>query len=146
VGVNASDIVERQVAAGGGAKTAVVAEDATLTYDELRRQINRAGGALRELGVRREQRVLLVLDDTAAFPIVFLGAMRIGAVPVPVSPRDKDDNFRHFVEDSYAELGVADAPLLERLAGVLGGHDVRWLVAATKRLSPPAPARKPAPA
>ncbi len=127
--MNASDIVERQVAAGRGAKTAVVAEDATLTYDELRRQINRAGGALRELGVRREQRVLLVLDDTNAFPVVFLGAMRIGAVPVPVSPRDKDDNFRHFVEDSYAEVVVVDAAQLERLAGVLMGHDLRWLVA-----------------
>ena len=41
------------------------------------------GISLRELGVRREQRVLLVLDDTTVFPIVFLGAIRIGAVPVP---------------------------------------------------------------
>jgi benzoate-CoA ligase family protein len=126
---NASDVVERQVAAGRGGKTAIVAQDATLTYDELRRQVNRAGGVLHALGVRREQRVLLVLDDTTAFPIVFLGAMRIGAVPVPVSPLDKDDNFRHFVEDSYARVVVADAPLLERLAGVLAGQDIRWLVA-----------------
>ena len=52
-------------------------------------QVNRAGHYLRELGVRREDRVLLVLDDTTVFPIFFLGAMRIGAVPVPVSPLDK---------------------------------------------------------
>ena len=45
------------------------------------RQVNRAGHLLRALGVAREQRVLLVLDDTTAFPILFLGAMRIGAVP-----------------------------------------------------------------
>ena len=88
-----------------------MADDATLTYDELRRQVNRAGQLLRELGVRREQRVLLVLDDTTVFPTVFLGAIRIGAVPVPVSPLDKDENFRHFVDDSYAEIVVTDATL-----------------------------------
>lgn len=125
---NASEIVERQVERGRGDMRAVVADDATLTYDELRRQINRAGGALREMGVRREQRVLMVLDDTTVFPIVFLGAMRIGAVPVPVSALDKDENFRHYVSDSYAQVVVTDAELSERLAGVLDDPGLRYLV------------------
>jgi benzoate-CoA ligase family protein len=127
-GRNASEIVERQVTAGHGDALAVVADDARLTYDELRRQINRAARLLRELGVRREQRVLLVLDDTSVFPIVFLGAMRIGAVPVPVSPLDTEDNFRHFVDDSYAQMVVTDAGVLDRLQRTLGDRDVRWLV------------------
>jgi benzoate-CoA ligase family protein len=126
---NVSELVSLQVQDGRGGKAAVVAQDATLTYDGLRRQINRAGHLLRELGVRREQRVLLVLDDTSVFPAVFLGAIRIGAVPVPVSPLDKDENFRHFVDDSYAEVVVTDAPLLERLQGALGSRGVRWLAA-----------------
>ncbi len=125
---NASDIVERQVQAGRGGRRAIVAEDATLTYEALRRQVNRAGRLLRELGLRREQRVLLALDDTSVFPIVFLGAMRIGAVPVPVSPLDKDENFRHFVADSYAEVIVTDRQLLGRLASVLGDPRIRYLV------------------
>jgi benzoate-CoA ligase family protein len=125
---NASDIVERQVAAGRGEKRAVIAEDATLSYDQLRRRVNRAGHLLRELGVRREQRVLLVLDDTTAFPTVFLGAIRIGAIPVPVSSLDKDDNFRHFVDDSYAQLVVTDAGSLDRLRAALDGRAVRYLV------------------
>jgi benzoate-CoA ligase family protein len=126
--LNASEIVDRQVQAGRGGASAVIAEDATLTYEELRQQVNRAAGLLLELGVRREQRILLVLDDSTAFPIVFLGAIRIGAVPVPVSPLDKDENFRHFVEDSYAEVVATDAPLLERLRGVLDDRGIRWLV------------------
>jgi len=119
---NASTVLDRQVDAGRGGKDALRASDATLTYEELRRQVNRMGGLLRELGVRREDRVLLVLDDTAVFPISLLGAIRIGAVPVPVSHLDKADNFRHFVEDSYAEVVVTDAACLPRLGEALAAH------------------------
>jgi benzoate-CoA ligase len=125
---NASDLVERQVETGRGDSVAIIAEDGRLTYDQLRRQVNRAGRMLRELGLRREQRVLLVLDDTSVFPIVFLGAIRIGAVPVPVSPLDKDDNFRHFIDDSYAELVVTDASALERVSAACQERRLRWLV------------------
>ncbi|HEY2201885.1 MAG TPA: AMP-binding protein, partial [Solirubrobacteraceae bacterium] len=125
---NVSDIVERQVSAGRGGATAFIAPDATLTYDALRSQVNRAGHLLRDLGVRREQRVLLVLDDSTVFPIAFLGAIRIGAVPVPVSHLDKDDNFRHFVDDSYAEVIVTDAGVLDRIRDALGERSVRYLV------------------
>ncbi len=124
---NVSDLVSRQVEAGRGEARAIVAADDLLSYDQLRRQINRAGHLLRELGVGREQRVLLVLDDTSIFPVVFLAAIRIGAVPVPVSPLDKDENLRHFVDDSYAEVVVTDAPVLERMRAALGRRRLRWL-------------------
>jgi benzoate-CoA ligase family protein len=125
---NASRIVERHVESGRADKPAYLAPDATLSYDQLRRQVNRAGGLLRELGVAREHRVLLVLDDTTAFPALFLGAMRIGAVPVPVSHLDKADNFRHYVEDSYATVVATDPGTLPRLRDALAGYDLRYLV------------------
>src|SRR3954462_4531675 len=123
---NFTEVVERHVDAGRADKPALVGPDATLTYEQLRRQVNRMGHLLRSLGVGREQRVLLVLDDTTVFPIAFLGAMRIGAVPVPVSALDKADNFRHYIEDSYAELVITDAGCLPRLRETLSG--VRYLV------------------
>jgi benzoate-CoA ligase family protein len=126
--LNVSEIVERQVSAGRGDASAFIAADATLTYEALRRQVNRAGHLLRALGVGREQRVLLVLDDTTVFPILFLAAIRIGAVPVPVSHLDTSDNYRHFVDDSYAEVVVADAAVLDRLRQALGDRPVRYLV------------------
>jgi benzoate-CoA ligase family protein len=125
---NASQIVDRHVESGRADKTAFIAADANLTYEQLRQQVNRAGGLLKELGVGREHRVLLVLDDTTAFPILFLGAMRIGAVPVPVSHLDKGDNFRHFVEDSYATVVATDGETLPRLQSELADHDLRYLV------------------
>ena len=124
---NASQLVERQVEAGRADKPAFVAADSTLTYDGLRRQVNRMGNFLRSLGVGREHRVLLVLDDTTAFPVAFLGAMRIGAVPVPVSPLDKDDNFRHYIDDSYATVVLTDAGTLPRLHELLRGDALTFV-------------------
>ena len=125
---NVSRVVERNVEAGRGDKTAFVASDATLTYEGLRRQVNRAAGLLAGLGLRREERILLVLDDTTAFPVLFLGAIRIGAVPVPVSVLDRPDNFRHYVRDSYARIVACDAAVLGRLREALAAEDVTFLV------------------
>ena len=125
---NASQIVDRQVEAGRAGKPAFVAADATLTYEELRRQVNRMGHFLRGLGVGREHRVLLVLDDTTVFPVAFLGAIRIGAVPVPVSALDKADNFRHYIKDSYATVVLTDADTLPRLREALAGEELRFVV------------------
>ena len=115
--MNASEVLDRQVQHGRAGKIALRAPDAELTYAELLAQVCRAGNLLRELGVRREDRIVLVLDDTAAFPALFLGAIRIGAVPVPVSPLDKADNYRHFVNDSYAQLVFAEEQLGEAAGG-----------------------------
>jgi benzoate-CoA ligase family protein len=125
---NASQIIDRQVEAGRAGKPAFVAADATLTYEELRRHVNRMGHFLRGLGVGREHRVLLVLDDTTVFPVAFLGAIRIGAVPVPVSALDKADNFRHYIKDSYASVVLTDAGTLPRLRDALAGEDLRFVV------------------
>jgi benzoate-CoA ligase family protein len=121
---NASVLLDRNIDQGRAGKPAVHAVDRSLTYGELLARASRAGNLLRALGVAREERVLMVLDDTTAFPAVFLGAMRLGAVPVPVSPLDKDDNFRHFVDDSYARVVVADAGCVPRLREALEGRDL----------------------
>ena len=76
---------------------------------------------------RTRGRVLVVLDDTTVFPVVFLAAMRIGAIPVPVSPLDRADNFRHYVRDSYASLVVTDADRLETVRTALADEDVVYL-------------------
>src|ERR687889_349906 len=126
---NASLLLDRNVEQGRAGKPAVHAVDRSLTYGELLREASRAGNLLRALGVAREERVLLILDDTTAFPVVFLGAMRLGAVPVPVSPLDKADNFRHFVDDSYARVVVGDAGCMAMLREALDGRDVTYVSA-----------------
>jgi benzoate-CoA ligase len=124
---NASLVVERGIEIAGGEKTAYVTQHESLTYEQLRRQVNRMGHLLRSVGLGREQRVLLALDDTTVFPIAFLAALRIGAVPIPLSVRESAEHFRHFLEDSYAEIVVCDADMLATLQPALSGHDVRFL-------------------
>jgi len=129
---NFTEVIERHIDAGRGDKPAFVGPDAMLTYEDLRRHVNRMGHLLRSLGVGREHRVLLVLDDTTVFPIAFLGAMRIGAVPVPVSALDKADNFRHYVQDSYATVVITDAPTLPRLREALAGEALRYVARGSR--------------
>src|SRR5207249_9823472 len=67
--------------------------------------------------------LLILLDDTAAFPAIFLGAIRIGAVPVPVNPLYKPSDFRYFLEDSYARVVVADPAFAQKAAEAVDGLD-----------------------
>jgi benzoate-CoA ligase family protein len=119
---NASVIVDRNLEAGREDKVAVYSGNEEVTYGELARRINRFGHALRdELDVRREERVLLVLDDTPSFPVAFFAAMRIGAVPVPVNTLVDADEYRFYIEDSRARVVVADGKFHEKVRDALSG-------------------------
>ena len=120
---NASTLIDRNLEAGRGESPALLAGDATVTYAELSRAIARTGHFLREAGVRREDRVLLILDDTPVFHAAFLGAIRIGAVPVPVNPLDRPNNLAYYLEDSAARALIADAAVIEKIAPALGGDN-----------------------
>ena len=82
---NASVLVDRNLEAGRADKVAIFYGAEEVTYGELARRINRFGHALRGMGVDREDRVLLMLNDTPSFPTAFFAAMRIGAVPIPAN-------------------------------------------------------------
>jgi acyl-coenzyme A synthetase/AMP-(fatty) acid ligase len=51
--------------------------------------------------------------------------MRIGAIPVPVSPLDKTENYTHYAEDSYTRFAITDANLVPRLREAMAGLEVR---------------------
>ncbi len=68
---NVSTILDANLEAGRGAKAAIVGEYGEVSYERLLAMACAAGRALQALGVQREQRVLMVMDDTPAFPAVF---------------------------------------------------------------------------
>ncbi|HUF01091.1 MAG TPA: benzoate-CoA ligase family protein [Gaiellaceae bacterium] len=113
---NASLLLDRNLEAGRGEKAAILWGDETVTYAELYARACGVAAHLRDLGVERGERVLLVMDDCPWFPAVFLGAMRIGVVPVPVNPLYGPDEYPYFVEDSEARLVVVDALCAEKVS------------------------------
>jgi benzoate-CoA ligase family protein len=117
---NVCEILDRNLGEGRADKPAIYWAEETVTYGELAKRVNAFASALRELGVRREERILLILDDTPAWPTTFLGAIRVGVVPVPVSPMDNPQNFVHYVRDSYTRLVIVESPLVDKLREALG--------------------------
>jgi benzoate-CoA ligase len=128
---NASTLVDANMEAGRAHRTAIItADDRRLSFGDLHTAVGRAASRLRDLGVHREERVLLVLDDTPAFPAAFLGAMRIGAVPIPVNFLMRSADFGYFLDDSYAVAAIVDHVFLETVGPEVAKRpDVRLIVA-----------------
>jgi benzoate-CoA ligase family protein len=125
VRLNASTLLDQQLEQGRAEKVALLTGDGEVTYRELASLTAGVAGYLATLGVVREQRVLMILDDSPAFTATFLGAMRIGAVPVPVNPMDRVDNYAYYLDDSYAKVLVVEASLLPALEAILAARP--WL-------------------
>jgi len=128
---NVSTLVDANLNAGREAKTALItADDKRLTYGDLHEAINRVAARLRDLGIRREERIVVILDDTPAFPAAFLGAMRIGAVPIPVNFLARPQDFGYFLDDSYAVAAVVDSVFMDKAGPELAKRDhIRLIVA-----------------
>jgi benzoate-CoA ligase len=111
--------VDRHVAEGRGSRIAFFHEDASISYAQLQELVNRAGNALLDLGVQREQRVLCLLLDSPEFLATFWGAIKIGAVPIPVNTMLRGDDYLYFLDDSRSPVAVISEPLLAEAGPVL---------------------------
>lgn len=107
----AAEYVDRPVAEGHGARIAYRYEGEQLTYGRLRERVNRMGNALARLGVEIEQRVALLLPNRPEFVSGFFGAIKIGAVPTPMSTAVTPDEQAFLLADSRARAVVATEPL-----------------------------------
>jgi benzoate-CoA ligase len=111
--------------AGRSAKTAYIDDTGELTYGELDQRVRRFAAGLLASGIHREQRVLLVMQDTVDLPVAFLGALFAGIVPVPVNTLLPADDYAYMMEHSGARAVVASAPLLPCVREALTKTDVR---------------------
>ena len=109
-------LVDRHVADGNGDRLAVICEDQRYTYRELADEIARVAAALRGLGVRPEERVAMAMLDSVPYAAVFLGALRIGAVPVPMNPLLPGRDLAVITADARAAVAVVSGAV----AGCIG--------------------------
>jgi benzoate-CoA ligase family protein len=118
---NACDyLLDRHVRAGRGDRLALTGIAGDVSYAELAERVGHTARGLRGLGLQAEQRVVMVMADSPEFVIVYLAAMRIGAVPVPISTMLRADGIAEIVADSRARIVAVSAQYLDLVAGALG--------------------------
>jgi benzoate-CoA ligase family protein len=108
-----SKLVDENVTAGRGDKTAIYYKDVTYTYREIQAYVNQVGNALHILGVHQDERVLLVMKDTPEAVASFYGAIKIGAIPIFVNTMYTADDFRYLLNDSRARTLIVDEEFIE---------------------------------
>jgi benzoate-CoA ligase family protein len=139
-------LLDRHVAEGRGDTPAQRLAQGELSYTELHALVNRTGNALREAGIEPEQRVAILVHDGPEFVAAFLGAMKIGAVPVPMNTAARPNELQLMLADCRARALVADANLvgaaeqtpnsqLRAVFVVSGDDDRRSFAAAVRRAS-----------
>jgi benzoate-CoA ligase family protein len=121
----ATEFVDRNVEEGRGERTALIGPSGTTTYAELAALVNRSGHLLRALGVRAEERVLLVLGDSIEFVALWYGAQKIGAVTAEAYTFLQPKDYAYYLDYTRAGVVLADAatePAVREAA-----KDSRWL-------------------
>src|SRR3984885_7145282 len=116
----AADILTRNLAAGRADKLAYIDQRQGWSYDALTERVDRFGHALRSLGIRREERVIICLLDGIDWPTAFLGAIKAGVVPVPLNTLLTEGDDRFMLEDSRARALVVSEELFPKFANVIG--------------------------
>ncbi|CAM4143497.1 benzoate-CoA ligase family protein [Bordetella tumulicola] len=101
------------------AKLAYIDDTRRMTYGELAERVARCAGALRRLGIRREERVLLLMQDNVDWPVAFLGALHAGVVPVAVNTLLTPDDYAYIAGHCRARAAFVSGGLIETLQTAL---------------------------
>ncbi|MBY6115996.1 benzoate-CoA ligase family protein [Mameliella alba] len=118
--------VDRHVAEGRGDKVAFREADGkkrNLTYGQLVEETGRFAGALCRHGVRREERIAMIVQDQIEFPVVFWGALKAGAIPVPLNTLLSAPVYETVLADSRASILVVSEKLWETVKPALQDND-----------------------
>ena len=113
-----SDFVDANVARGLGEKVAFIDSERSLTYGALQERSCRFATALKALGLREENRVVLLFHDTVDYPVAFWGTIRAGVVPIPINTLLTAEQYAYLFADSRAAAAVVAAPLARMLLSI----------------------------
>jgi benzoate-CoA ligase family protein len=127
----AADVLQANLDAGRAGRPAYIDGRRTLTYGQLADRVARFGAALRGLGLRREERVLMAMLDTVDWPTAFLGCLKAGIIAVPVNTLLTEDDYRFMLSDSRAKCLIVSEALFPKFEKLIGeGLDLEHVIVA----------------
>ena len=112
----AVDLLDRHVIEGRGDRIAVIDDRGSHTYAQLQQRADKSAGALAAMGVLPEQRVAIVMVDSADWIAAFLGAIKLGAVPVPLNTNLTANDYAYMLRDMRAKAVLASESLASKIA------------------------------
>jgi len=125
-----------------GERAAIHSFGLDISYTRLLDEVERfAGWLVQRAGVKRGDRVLLYLQNSAQWVIAYHGILRADAIVVPVNPMNRTPEVAHYLQDSGACVAVCAQDLLPQLEPAAAGTALRQVIVATySDYLPPAPA------
>ncbi|HLU19667.1 MAG TPA: benzoate-CoA ligase family protein [Pusillimonas sp.] len=121
-----------EINASRAGKTAYIDSQGELSYGELATRVAKFAGLLKELDIRREERILLSMHDINDWPVVFLGALHAGVVPVAVNTLLTAADYSYMMEHSRCQAVFISPQLLPAIEEAMGSaqHEVKHVVVA----------------
>jgi crotonobetaine/carnitine-CoA ligase len=101
-------------------KVAVADATRQISYADLWGAARRMAGGLQALGITREDRVVLLLENHVDSVVTWIALCMIGAVEVPINTSYMGEMLSYVIDDSGAGVAVVDASLLPSMAAVVG--------------------------
>ncbi len=113
-------------------KTAFIDDSGTLSYGQLDERVRRVASGLQAMGIKREERVLILMHDCNDWPVSFLGAMYAGMVPVAVNTLLTAEDYGYMLEHSRAQVVLVSGALLPVLNSAMtrSDHEVHKVIVA----------------
>lgn len=111
--------LDRHLTEGRGTKTAVHYEGESYSYAQVAELANRAGNGLLDLGIDLEQRVALLLLDSPQFAAAFFGAIKMGAIPIPLNTMLRPNDYIYMLNDSRARVLLVHEELWQPIKSIL---------------------------
>jgi len=114
-------------------KIAFIDDRGSLSYGQLDERVRRFAAGLRAGGLKREERVLLLMQDCSDWPVAFLGAMYAGVVPVAVNTLLTADDYAYMLEHSRSQAAIVSGALLATLNAAMSraDHEVHKVIVST---------------
>jgi benzoate-CoA ligase len=121
-------------------KAAYIDDQGLLSYGDLDQSVRTMAASLLALGVRREERVLLLMHDCNDWPVAFLGALYAGIVPVAVNTLLTADDYGYMLQHSRAQAAMVSEALLPPLQAAMaqGPHEVKSVIVSRPKAALPA--------